>query len=133
MQLRWYYYDKNLKQHISAYHEPGQYVCEVKGCGKTLQWKVSGTLLISIYRILLISFQIQSSFKAHMARHKEGPKERKVCTSRKTRIDKDKPKPKTAIAVLLSGHEVSSEENKEIIKSGMKMQVKERDCCQASG
>lgn len=38
--LRSYELEKNLRQHVRMYHTPGQFKCEVEGCGSVFIWKV---------------------------------------------------------------------------------------------
>jgi len=94
---RWYYLEKNLRQHIRMYHTPGQFKCEVEGCGAQFLWK--------------------ASLKSHTARHNVGPQVKTTNASDSPRkVRSDKGQFKKSMAVILSGLAVSKEENDRLLK-----------------
>lgn len=120
--LRWSYYKKNIKSHIDNYHNPGQYKCEEEGCGKVFNWKVYSSVANGkASKLKNFKYVKQASLKSHEARHKlpssQEEKPKKIATPKSRKIRCDRGQPKKAIAAILSGHPVSKEESKKIMRS----------------
>jgi len=95
---RHYDLEKNLRQHIRMYHTPGQFKCEVEGCGAIFIWN--------------------ASLKSHTARHFGGPKKCETTGPKPLRKPRsDKGKSKKSMAAILSGLTVSKEENDRLLKT----------------
>ena len=95
------------------YHTPGQFKCEVEGCGSVFIWKVQNFLRkpqnsLSNYNL---SFSKKASLKSHTARHFAEPKKHDRSSPKSRRVRSDKGKSKKSMAVVLTGLAVSKEEN----------------------